>query len=251
MDVGALIIGDELLSGKRQDKHLQALIRLLAARGMKLAWAECLGDSPARIEAALKRAFAGGDLVFSFGGIGATPDDHTRACAARALGVGLELHPDAKTIIEGRFGADAYPHRINMGVFPAGARLIANPVNQIPGFSHGDVHFVPGFPSMAWPMVEAVLDTRYPHLFSAIPDVDVTLIAIEAREGDLIDLMQDFVARYPALRFSSLPSFATAERPMQIEFGFTGQSALAAIALAELEKALKARDYTVLPGKSA
>ncbi|TCP14616.1 molybdopterin-biosynthesis enzyme MoeA-like protein [Crenobacter luteus] len=249
MDVGALIIGDELLSGKRQDKHMQALIRILAARGMKLAWVEYLGDSPARIEAALARAFQGGDLVFSFGGIGATPDDHTRACAARALGVELALHPEARAIIEGRFGDEAYPHRINMGVFPAGARLIANPVNQIPGFSCGHVHFVPGFPSMAWPMIEAVLDAGYRHLFSDTPDVDLTLVAVDAREGDLIDLMQEFVARYPALRFSSLPSFATAERPMQIEFGFTGPPSLAAIALAEFEKALKARGYTVQPGK--
>ena len=86
MNTGALIIGDELLSGKRQDKHMPALIRLLAERGMKLAWVEYLGDDPARIEAALRRAFASGDLVFSFGGIGATPDDYTRTCAAQAPG---------------------------------------------------------------------------------------------------------------------------------------------------------------------
>ncbi|WP_241499428.1 molybdopterin-binding protein, partial [Chromobacterium sphagni] len=71
-----------------------------------------MGDDPGRIEAAFRRVFVCGDLVFSFGGIGATPDDHTRACAARALGVPLELHPQAKEILEARFGAEAYPHRI-------------------------------------------------------------------------------------------------------------------------------------------
>jgi len=246
MNTGALIIGDELLSGKRQDKHMQALIRLLAERGMKLAWVEYLGDDPARIEAALRRAFASGDLVFSFGGIGATPDDHTRACAAHALGEPLQVHPEAKLLIEGRFGADAYPHRINMGTLPASARLIPNPVNQMPGFSCRDVHFVPGFPNMAWPMVAWVLDTQYRALFSEHPDVEQGCIAIEAREGDLITLMQEFVARYPALRFSSLPNFGTEVIPqMHIEFGFSGQPALVAMALDEWRKALLAKGYEV------
>ncbi|SMF06298.1 competence/damage-inducible protein A [Pseudogulbenkiania subflava] len=246
MQVAAIIIGDELLSGKRQDKHLQALIRILAARGMRLAAAEYLGDDPRRIEAALKRAFASGDLVFSFGGIGATPDDHTRGCAARALGVELVVHPEARAIIEERFGEEAYPHRINMGAFPLGARLIPNPVNRIAGFSVHDVHFVPGFPAMAWPMIEWVLDTHYPHLRNDVPDVERSVIAINAREGDLIGLMEALSARYPTLKLSSLPNFGNEAIPqMHIEFGFSGQPALVDIALSELEKELVKRGYEV------
>ncbi|UTH73695.1 molybdopterin-binding protein [Chromobacterium sp. IIBBL 290-4] len=244
MQTGALIIGDELLSGKRQDKHMQALIRILAARGMKLAWAEYLGDDPGRIEAALRRAFASGDLVFSFGGIGATPDDHTRACAARALGLSLELHPEAKVLLESRFGDEAYPHRIQMGHFPQGSAIIPNPVNQVPGFSHGHVHFVPGFPSMAWPMIEWALDTRYRQLFNDQPDIEKACIAINAREGDLIGLMQDFTHRYPSLKLSSLPSFGNDAIPqMHIEFGFAGQPDLVEIAMSEWRKALMDRAY--------
>ncbi len=93
MAIGALIIGDELLSGKRQDKHLAQLIHLLSARGLKLAWAQYLGDDPQRLQTTLRQTFASDDLVFSFGGIGATPDDHTRACAAAALDVPLAIHP--------------------------------------------------------------------------------------------------------------------------------------------------------------
>ena len=89
MNFGLLIIGDEILSGKRADKHLPKVIELLAARGLGLAWARLVGDDPARITADLKYAFASGDVVFSCGGIGATPDDHTRQCAAAALGVPL------------------------------------------------------------------------------------------------------------------------------------------------------------------
>src|SRR5688572_33111858 len=87
-DFGLVIVGDEILSGKRADKHMPKVIELLAARGMQLAWAEYVGDSRERITAALKRAFASGDIVFSCGGIGATPDDHTRQCAAAALEIG-------------------------------------------------------------------------------------------------------------------------------------------------------------------
>ena len=81
---GAFIIGDELLVGKRQDKHLPFLIEALARRGLRLSWAQYLGDEPERLTAALKRSLDSGDVVFSFGGIGATPDDHTRQAAAAA-----------------------------------------------------------------------------------------------------------------------------------------------------------------------
>src|SRR5687767_15401549 len=161
MKFAAIIIGDEILSGKRQDKHLPKLIELLGARGLQLAWAQYLGDDPALITATLERTLRGDDVVFSFGGIGATPDDHTRECAARAAGVGLHLHSDAEIEIRARFGDDITPRRLMMGEFPAGSSIIPNPYNRIPGFTLGRHHFVPGFPQMAWPMVEWVLENRY------------------------------------------------------------------------------------------
>jgi molybdopterin-biosynthesis enzyme MoeA-like protein len=148
---GIIIVGDEILSGKRADKHMPKAIELLAARGLQLSYADYVGDDPNRITATLARAFAAaserGDVVFSFGGIGATPDDHTRHCAARALGVELELHPQAKVLIRERIqdvareqGLPFEPdredniHRLNMGTFPVGASIIPNPYNKIPGF---------------------------------------------------------------------------------------------------------------------
>src|SRR3954468_12991881 len=128
---GLVIIGDEILSGKRADKHMPKVIELLAARGLPLSWADYVGDEPARIVAAVTRAFESGDIVFSCGGIGATPDDHTRQCAAKALGLELELHPRAEALIRERMqdtareqGTPYEPnrpdniHRLNMGVFP-------------------------------------------------------------------------------------------------------------------------------------
>ena len=162
MRFGAIVIGDEILSGKRQDKHMAKAIETLGARGLELAWCQYLGDDPDLIVSTLERTLACDDVVFSFGGIGATPDDHTRLCAARAAGVGLELHPDAEAEIRARFGADITPRRLMMGEFPIGSEIIPNPYNRIPGFTLRRHHFLPGFPQMAWPMMAgcSIRDTR-------------------------------------------------------------------------------------------
>ena len=112
MGVGALIIGDEILVGKRQDKHFSVLVAALAKRGMRLSFCEYVADDPPRLTETLKRTFASGDVVFSYGGIGATPDDHTRQCAGNALGLALALHPEAEAEIRGRFGAETTPQRL-------------------------------------------------------------------------------------------------------------------------------------------
>ncbi|MEG1051801.1 MAG: molybdopterin-binding protein, partial [Janthinobacterium sp.] len=102
MAIGLIIIGDEILSGKRTDQHFPKVVHMLKQRGLQLSWAEYVGDEPARLVALLKRSFASGDIVFSFGGIGATPDDHTRQAAADALGLPLVLHPQGKENIQQR-----------------------------------------------------------------------------------------------------------------------------------------------------
>src|SRR6478752_6930441 len=111
MQFAAIIIGDEIMSGKRQDKHMAQVITTLGDRGLELAWCQYLADEPALITATLKRTLATDDVVFSFGGIGATPDDHTRQCAADAAGVDPQPHRDAETESRGRFGADITPQR--------------------------------------------------------------------------------------------------------------------------------------------
>ena len=90
--IGLIIVGDEILSGRRQDKHFSKVVELLSARGMQLGWAEVLPDDRDTLVAAYRRSFASGDVVLSCGGIGGTPDDHTRQAAAAALGRPLALH---------------------------------------------------------------------------------------------------------------------------------------------------------------
>ncbi len=235
-EFGLIIIGDEILSGKRSDKHLPKVIELLAARGQQLAWANYVGDVPARITAALERAFASGDVVFSTGGIGATPDDHTRGCAAAALGVPLALHPEAEALIRERMQdtareqGESYQadrpdnvHRLNMGVFPQGATIIRNAYNKIPGFSVADVHFVPGFPVMAWPMIESVLDERYAHLFGGAAVAEKSVIVYGAMEAVLTPLMEDIERHYPGVKVFSLPSVDHPQYGRHIELGVKGE----------------------------
>lgn len=219
MRVGMLIVGDELLSGKRQDKHLPKVIELLGARGMSLSWARMVGDDAELLTANLRETFASGDVVLSFGGIGGTPDDVTRQCAAAAAGVAITRHPEAVAILEERFGAEAYPNRIRMAELPEGATLIPNPVNRVPGFSLGHHHFVPGFPNMAWPMIEWVLDTRYRSLFSTAPVVERLLRVLGKPESELIPLMDSVLAQVPGIKLASLPS---TEHRSRIELGVKG-----------------------------
>ena len=227
MQFGAIIIGDEILSGKRIDKHFAKITELLGARGLRLSWAEYLGDERSRIAATLKRSFAAGDAVFSFGGIGNTPDDHTRQAVAEALGVDLVLHPDAEREIRGRFGDETNPTRLLLGTFPRGVDIVPNPFNRIPGFRVRDHHFLPGFPQMAHPMAEWVLDTFYASLFNRNPMVDKAFLLTgpNAYESALLDLMERIVAEYPALRLFSLPSVGDDGQRRHLELGVEGEEA--------------------------
>jgi molybdopterin-biosynthesis enzyme MoeA-like protein len=259
MDFGLIIVGDEILSGKRIDKHLPKVIELLSARGLALAWARYVGDDPARITAHLRDAFAGGDAVFSCGGIGATPDDHTRQSAAAALGRPLVLHPQARTLIMERVREMAVQHgtpadeahpdtqrRLQMGVFPEGAEVIPNPYNKIPGFSIGDVHFVPGFPVMAHPMIEWLLDTRYAHLRRSGAWQERSVVVFGSMEATLTPLMEAIEARFPGVKVFSLPSVDHAEHGRHIELGVKGEPALLDAAYPALLEGL--RQYPVRLG---
>ena len=243
-NIGIYIIGDEILSGKRKDAHLSKVIELLSARGLQLSWANYLGDIPEQITSSLKASMGqsknNGDIVFSFGGIGATPDDYTRQCAADAAGVPIERHAGAVAEIEAQYGEGAYPKRVLMADFPQGCALIPNPINRVAGFSINNHYFVPGFPEMAHPMVEWVLETVYPHLFHQQDYLEASILVTEAGESDLIDLMNAMLAKYPTLKLFSLPK---SNQRRTTELGMKGESAQVKLAMEELKSGVVALGY--------
>ena len=249
---GLVIVGDEILSGKREDKHLSKIIELLRARGLQLAWSHYAGDDRHALIELYRRTFASTDIVFSCGGIGATPDDHTRQAAAAALELPLQLHPQASALIsqrcaemalKGNGSADMSTpenlQRLKMGDFPAGALIIPNPFNRIPGFSLRDHWFVPGFPVMAWPMIEWVLDTHYANHFNTQPRAERSMIVFEVAESLLTPLMEDVERKFPGVRSFSLPSVGDGQdgKPARrhVELGVRGaEESVIGIAFGEL-----------------
>lgn len=251
MKFGLIVIGDEILSGRRQDKHFSKVRELLAERGLQLAWVRYEGDDRARIEAALRQTFASEDVVFCCGGIGATPDDHTRQAAAAALGVPLVLHPEAKALItqrcadmarEGRGSADmSLPEnqqRLRMGEFPEGADIIPNPYNRIPGFRVGTHWFMPGFPVMAWPMIEWILDSHYREHFHRDRQQVLAFIAHGLPESVVTPALEAVERAYAQVKVFCLPSAGTLARPGHLELGVKGDPDATAAACRMLREAV-------------
>lgn len=230
MALGLYIIGDEILSGKRQDKHFARVQQLLAARGMQLQWVQYLGDDAEVLRESLRASFGRGDTVLSCGGIGATPDDHTRAATAQALGLPLQLHPEAAELIRQRIAkasmgdpdSSANQQRLQMGVFAQGAEIIPNPYNQIPGYFIREHYFVPGFPVMAWPMIEWVLDTRLRHLQRPAGYLERGLVVQGVMESELTPLMQRIELEHGQVKVFSLPSVDDPQWGRHIEVGVKG-----------------------------
>lgn len=236
MKIGALIIGDELLSGKRQDRHFAHLQSVLAQRGLELSWTIIVGDDPEQLQRFLAFTMASKDLVFSFGGIGATPDDRTRESVAKVAEVPLSPHPEAMAEIVAQFGDVAYPNRILMSELPEGSRIIPNTINRVPGFSYDEHHFMPGFPEMSWPMIEWILNTYYPNLRNTRLSDEQTIFVLNGRESEIIEAMRQVVQQYPELRLSSLPHLG---EQAHIELSLRGDKVLIEPAMNILKAAVK------------
>lgn len=233
---GLIIIGSEILDGRVRDSHFANTRKLLAERNHSLTYTMILVDEPRLITEKLKWAMSRPEPFFCCGGIGATPDDYTRQCAAEAAGVTLAYHEEGVKILERRFGKEATPARLKMVEFPESARLIPNPVNQVPGFSINNAYFLPGFPSMAEPMTAWVLDTYYER---GEKTVTRTLILAGTRESEVIPMMNEFIPQHSKISLSSLPKFI--EHGTEIHLGLTGDPRDVEEGIADLIKAVEAQ----------
>ena len=207
----AVIIGSEILNGRRKDRHFDFLQKALERRGYTLYCSEIIKDDQALIKSSFSRVLQDEKgVLFSFGGIGSTPDDLTRAISAEVFtGKALVRHQTFEQDILERFGDKAYPNRIHMSDLPESSGLLKNPVNNMSGYYlDARYFFTPGFPEMAHPMVEEAISRFLPQ--NAL--LDRKSFLAHCSEDQFIPLMR---ALPKEIECSSLPMFV--ERKPHVE----------------------------------
>jgi len=215
MNFYSVIIGTELLNGRRNDAHFSFLNNELLKRGWEQKASFVIKDEPSFIEDIFKLIQKDPDaIMFCFGGIGSTPDDYTRVCAANVFTGGeMEQNKVALQCIIEQFHEEAYPHRVNMANLPINAGLLTNVVNNVPGFSLEERYFfTPGFPSMSQSMVIEALDKYYPKNKEKYR----YFLKADCSENDLIDIMKQMPTE---IDFSSLPQIKDGKRSVVISVG--------------------------------
>lgn len=231
IDFNLIIIGDEILHGSRIDKHFAFFKHLLESRGLRLNQVQYLPDNYTFLVKQLRRSFSDGLPTFVTGGIGSTPDDHTRQAAAEALELPIVRHAGAVPFIEetslkrgDSLDSPSHRQRLLMADFPEGAELVPNPYNKIAGFSIKEHYFFPGFPVMAHPMAEWVLETYYADRFNTVNSAQRSVWIFSLPESHVAPIMRDVEAHYEGIRSFSLPSVGWTKEngevvPPHIEFG--------------------------------
>jgi len=197
-----LVIGDELLSGRTQDKNVAQVADWLNRQGIRLAEVRIVPDKEARIAEAVNALRTTHDYLFTTGGIGPTHDDITVDSIAAAFGVPVVVHPQARAILEKyyveRGGVNAA--RLRMARVPEGAELIANPLSGAPGMRIGNVLILAGVPTIAAHMLEALDGT----LEGGRPMVSVTVGAFAA-ESEVAELLRATEAAHDGVAIGSYP----------------------------------------------
>lgn len=209
----SVIIGTELLNGRRKDAHFSFLNEQLTKRGWRHKASFVIEDDTNLMKDIYKLIKSDeNSVMFSFGGIGATPDDYTREIAAEIFTDGkMEYNQKAKDLIINEFKEEAYPHRVEMSHIPINAKLLKNVVNNVPGFYLEDrFFFTPGFPSMSQSMVIEALDKHYEK--NSLQKYRKSLTAY-CGENDLIDIMKTVPSE---VELSSLPKILDDKRMVVI-----------------------------------
>jgi molybdenum cofactor synthesis domain-containing protein len=201
---GLAIIGDEILSGRTQDRNIGQVATWLNAQGIRLAEVRVVPDLEDRIIAAINALRQAYDYVFTTGGIGPTHDDITVDAVAKALGVPVTVHPAARAILE-RYYADKgglNEGRLRMARVPEGAELIPNRMSGAPGIKLGNLFLMAGVPHIAAGMLDALTGT----LEGGRPLVSVTVGAF-APESEVADLLRKAEQSAEGISIGSYPFF--------------------------------------------
>ena len=200
-----VVIGDEILSGRTQDKNVAQIALWLNDHGIRLAEVRIIPDDMERIAATVNELRAAHDYLFTTGGIGPTHDDITVDAIAAAFGVPVIVHPEARKILEDYYrdrpGA-LTESRLRMARTPQGAQLLANPSSGAPGVRLGNVFILAGVPHIAASMLAALTGK----LEGGRPVVSVT-VGARAPESDVADLLRETEDAHPGVAIGSYPFF--------------------------------------------
>ncbi len=200
-----VVIGDEILSGRTQDRNVAQVATWLNGQGIRLAEVRVVPDDCERIGDAVNALRQKHDYLFTTGGIGPTHDDITVDAIAKAIGVGVVVHPGARKILEDYYrdrpgGLTAA--RLRMARVPQGAELIENPSSGAPGIRIKNVFILAGVPGIAASMLEGLTGK----LEGGRPMVSVT-VGARAPESDVADLLRETEAAHPGVAIGSYPFF--------------------------------------------
>lgn len=201
-----LIIGNEILSGRTQDKNLSHLALKLNDAGIQLREVRVVPDIEGEIVDAVNALRAKFDYVFTTGGIGPTHDDITTASIAKAFGVAVIRHPEAEAALRAHYGAEINEARLKMSEVPVGATLIPNAISVAPGFRMENVFIMAGVPRI----MQAMLDAIIPHLEGGATVLSAS-IATNLLEGTIADGLTDIQNRYMDIDIGSYPTYESAQ----------------------------------------
>ena len=207
---GLLVIGDEILSGRTKDKNIGFIAEYLTNIGIDLKQVRVVADDEADIIAALNELRARYTYVFTTGGIGPTHDDITADSVAKALGVGIDHHPEVVARFKERFQnpGELNEARLRMARIPDGAELIQSATILAPGFKIGNVIVMAGVPSI----MQAMMDIITPKLRSGVRMLSESVRA-NAREGDIGGPLRAIAQAHPDTLIGSYPFMDDDRRP--------------------------------------
>lgn len=234
-----LLIGNELLSGRTQDKNLAFVGRRLSELGIRLTEARVIPDDSDAIIHNVNDSRRRFDYVFTTGGIGPTHDDITSAAVARAFDQPLERHPQAEQRLRAFYGSDVNDARLRMADMPAGAILVDNPLSGAPGFQIENVFVLAGIPAVMQAMFDGLAD----RLRHGRPILSRTLTT-DRREGALAAGMRALQNRYPELTIGSYPFFSPENKGVNIVVSGTDAELLNAV-IEELRELVHSLDGQV------
>jgi molybdenum cofactor synthesis domain-containing protein len=233
----ALVIGDEILSGRTADRNINYIGAHLTRIGIRLREVRVVADDEDAIVAAVNDLRARHTYLFTTGGIGPTHDDITADAIAKALGVAIDLDPRALDLLQAYFkkrGVEATPARLRMARIPHGAALIRNAISIAPGFMLANVIVLAGVPEV----MQVMLDDVTQRLATG-KKLQTATINLSRAEGEVADLFAAHQKTFPDVSMGSYPSFAEGHVSTQLVLRSTDSARLAA-ARASLEVKLKA-----------